>query len=147
MSFQSAFPEKAIGLACSDWHGHWIVSKQTEVIGTPPRAEMFKIGALQRVRAFSRMDLHVIGTLLARTFVTPQRVLCRGGLREASSEHHPILDCHNRALAKKGEVGCAASPSVETRPIVHCSKGSLSRNPHLNRVSGWMAPIIRKAKG
>ena len=40
-----------------------------------------------------------------------------------------------------------ASPSVETRPSVHCSKGSLSRNPHLNSVSGWIAPIISKTEG
>ena len=89
------------GSACSDWHARRIVSEQAEVIGTSPWAEMLKIGALQRVRAFSGLDLHGIGTVLARPFVTQQRVLWRGGLCKASSEHHPIFDRHDRALAKK----------------------------------------------
>jgi hypothetical protein len=30
----------------SDWHGRWIVFEQAEVVGTSPRAEILKIGAL-----------------------------------------------------------------------------------------------------
>ena len=92
--------KKPPALPCSDWHGGWIVTEQAEVVGASPRTEMLKIGALQRVRAFSRLDLHSIGTVLARPFVTQQRVLWRGGLCKASSEHHPIFDRHDRALAK-----------------------------------------------
>jgi hypothetical protein len=72
---QEYFPGKATGAACSDWHGRRIVSEQAEVISTSPRAEMLKIGALQRVRAFSGLDLHGISTVLARPFVTQQCVL------------------------------------------------------------------------
>ena len=36
---------------------------------------------------------------------------------------------------RNGSIGWAASPSMETRPIVHCCNGSRSRKPHLNSAS------------
>jgi hypothetical protein len=86
----------------SDWHGGWIVPEQTEVVSASSWAEFLRIGTLQRVCAFSRMDLHGIGTLLARLLVTQQSI--------------PSSIAMTAPWPRKGDVGCAASPSVETRP-------------------------------